>query len=384
MLNEEKVEISNSFIKHIHLENYKSIKQADINLTNLNILIGANGAGKSNFIGFFAFLQQMLKQNLRGYVMDKGRQDVFLCYGVKESDYLAASIKFINAGVNAEVTYSINLNPTNEGVFRFNSEEFHANILDGDDKGFSHNTGNLGYESHIPYIINLADAADNKDIGIGCVKIVDSKIQNIQIFHFHDTSDSSPLKSTIVNNDNLYLRSNGANLAAMLKLIYDNYSDYYRLIVDTIQMVVPDFHDFVIRDSEFITLEWFNKKNVDIPWKAHYLSDGSLRFIALATLLLMPSKLQPQTIIIDEPELGLHPTAIHILSGLIKRAAQDRQIIISTQSPALLANLEPEDIIVVDKKGDYSEFMRLDKNNLKTWLQDFSLPELWEMNILGG
>ena len=214
--------------------------------------------------------------------------------------------------------------------------------------------------------------------------IVENAIQSAQVFHFHDTSDTSPLKSVVANNDNLFLRSDGANLAAMIKLVNDEYPKYYRLIVDTIRMVVPDFHDFVIRDSEFLSLEWFNKNNIDKPWSAHYLSDGSLRFIALATLLLMPNNLQPQTIIIDEPELGLHPSAIYVLSGLIKRASQQKQVIISTQSPALLSNFETEDIIVVDKVGKYSEFKRLNKGDLTDWLQDFSIDQLWDMNVIGG
>ena len=374
-------------------ENYKSIKQADISLTNLNILIGANGAGKSNFIGFFSFLQQMLKQNLRSYVMDKGGQDVFLYYGRKKSDHLRICIDF------ALTAYNFILSPTNENIFRFNSEGF--DLFKNTDRNYTESralsrnsnkalthqakyiTGNSRYESLID-VTNTGDSHIVEDYGYELNMIITNIITKLQVFHFHDTSDTSPLKAVVANNDNLYLRSDGANLAAMLKLVYDNYPDYYRLIVDTVQLVIPDFHDFVIRDSKFITLEWFNKNNVDVPWMAHYLSDGSLRFIALAILLLMPTKLQPETIIIDEPELGLHPTAINVLSGLIKRASQDKQVIISTQSPSLLASVSPQDVIVVDKKNDCSEFRRLEEKELATWLQDFSLSELWDMNILGG
>lgn len=349
MLNEENINMSNIFIKSIHLENYKSILKADISLTNLNILIGANGAGKSNFISFFAFLQQMQKDNLRNYVLSKGGQDAFLYYGRKHSAYMEFSIGF--SQYNLEYLDTLRV----ESGGGFFSRPGDSIIVS---RGDSQTPGYHIYRNNI--------------------------LSNIQVYHFHDTSDSSPLKSIVNKDDNLFLRSDGANIAAMLKLVYDKHPEYYRLIVDTVRMVVPDFHDFVIRDTEFITLEWFNKNNVDIPWKAHYLSDGSLRFIALAILLLIPTELQPQTIIIDEPELGLHPSAINIFSGLIKRAANERQVIISTQSPALLANFEPQDIIVVDKKDKSSEFKRLNKEDLNTWLEDFSLPQLWDMNVIGG
>lgn len=389
MQDEIQEKASNVFIKHIHLENYKSIKTLDIGLTNLNVLIGANGAGKSNFISFFALLQQMLKENLRGYVMDKGGQETFLYYGVKQSDYLAAKITVVDEG--KEVNYAINLKPTNEGVFRFAYEKLWCNIPSAEIDSYIFDTDNKGFESVIQRTNDSATArlengADIGDLESDVIMIgyVEYGIRSVQVFHFHDTSDKSPLKAIVANNDNLFLRSDGSNIAGMLKLIHDKHNDYYRLIVETIRMVVPDFHDFVIRNDEFVTLEWFNKKNIDIPWKAHYLSDGSLRFIALAVLLLMPSELQPQTIIIDEPELGLHPSAINILSGLIKRAALERQVIVSTQSTALLSNLEPQDIIIVDIKDNASQFKRLDNDELKSWLQDFSLPQLWEMNILGG
>lgn len=389
MLNEEPV-LKNNFIKHIVLENYKSIKKLDIPLGNLNVLIGANGAGKSNFIGFFGFLQQMLKENLRGYVADKGGQEAFLYYGSKVSSYIKFDLQLDDDGSIGEdtINYSVELVPTVQNIFRFNCEHLFTKSATGNliDEEY-----NKFYESQVKFYSEYTDLL--KDLELGDLetlsKFIVHHFESMQVFHFNDTSEFSAMKQPVSIDDNLYLRSNGANIAAIIKLIHDNYPEYYRLIVDTIRMVVPDFHNFVIRDSlrfsgERIGLEWFNKSNVDIPWSASYLSDGSLRFIALATLLLMPTQLQPQAIIIDEPELGLHPAAINILSGLIKRASHERQVIVSTQSPALLANLEPEDIIIVDKQDKTSEFKRLNKEELAIWLEDFNLAQLWDMNILGG
>lgn len=285
--------MSNNFIKHITLENYKSIKKLDLDLKPLNVLIGSNGAGKSNFISFFNLLKKIESGQLESYTINKGGQDVFLYYGGVTSSFLSAEINL------ASTSYRFTLITTNEQVFQFKNEDFKKNRW--------YETHNVSKESELFLKRNLGSVGYNYST---------EYIKGVQIFHFNDTSDTSPLKSTVANNDNLFLRADGQNLSCMIKLIYDKHQDYYYMIVDTIRNVVPDFHDFVIRqNSDFLTLEWFNKNNVDIPWKAHYLSDGSLRFIALAVLLLMPSELQPQVIIIDEPEIGLHPTAINVLSG---------------------------------------------------------------------
>lgn len=378
---------NNNFIKHITLENYKSIKKLDLELKPLNVLIGSNGAGKSNFISFFNLTLKVLNGTAKTYIIKQGGIDYFLNYGVKHSKAIEASIFTANNfGIELEI------NPTNDLMTPY----IHHRYINLDDKEKSNS---LIVQQRPDLYLKFAMDIINPKQKFSMERVNseqrvptgynDRKYHilknNIQTFHFNDTSDTSPLKATVANNDNLFLRADGQNLACMIKLIYDKYPEYYKMIVDTIRNVVPDFHDFVIRhNSEFLSLEWFNKNNVDIPWKAHYLSDGSLRFIALAVLLLMPSELQPQVIIVDEPEIGLHPTALNVLSGLIKRASLERQVIISTQSAELLSQFEPDDVIVVDKKDKYSEFKRLSNHDLAKWLENYTLGELWETNVIGG
>jgi predicted ATPase len=115
------------------------------------------------------------------------------------------------------------------------------------------------------------------------------------------------------------------------------------------------------------------------------LSDGTLRFICLTTLLLQPKSLLPDTLLIDEPELGLHPFAINLLADMLQEAAESKQVIVSTQSVELLNAFQPEDVVVVQREEDASVFKRLDKAALSDWLaDDYSLGELWKRNILGG
>lgn len=169
-------------------------------------------------------------------------------------------------------------------------------------------------------------------------------------------------------------------------MLSSKYPAEYRRIVETIQLVLPFFQDFVQREDEeeSIQLEWFQINRPDTPLKAHLLSDGSLRFICLATLLLQPIALLPDTILIDEPELGLHPYAISVLADIFKQVAENKQLIISTQSVELINEMSAENIIVVDQEQGKSTFKRFDQQELSGWLEEYSLGELWKQNVLGG
>lgn len=160
----------------------------------------------------------------------------------------------------------------------------------------------------------------------------------------------------------------------------------YRRIVDTIRLAAPFFGDFLHRpgELEFVELEWTQKGKPDTPFKAHVLSDGTLRFICLATLLLQPLALLPDTILIDEPELGLHPFAIAILADVFKQVSEERQLIVSTQSVELVNELSPDDIVVVDQENDASTFRRFTEDELSGWLEQYAMGELWKRNVLGG
>jgi predicted ATPase len=208
-----------------------------------------------------------------------------------------------------------------------------------------------------------------------------------RVYHFHDTSESAKVKQIHRINDNDYLREDGSNLAAFLFRVQKNHPSHYKRIIRTIRMVAPYFGDFYLRatpdNQDSIQLEW-TEKDHDIPFKASELSDGTLRFILLATVLLQPEEFMPSAIIVDEPELGLHPYAINVLAELIKSASHEHQLIISTQSVELVNQFDAEDLIVVDKQGGSSTFKRLETASLSEWLEDYSLGDLWKKNLLGG
>jgi predicted ATPase len=206
-----------------------------------------------------------------------------------------------------------------------------------------------------------------------------------RVYHFHDTSESAAVKKPGAINDYAYLRGDAGNLAAFLLSLRQRARRHYDLILATIRQVVPFFDDFVLRplpdNEERIRLEW-RERGSDYPFLAHQLSDGTLRFICLSTLLLQPEV--PVMILLDEPELGLHPYAITVLAGLIRRAARRTQLVVSTQSVPLVDQFDAEDLLVVERPERATTIRRVDAARLAEWLEAYSLGELWEKNVLGG
>nr|WP_323665619.1 AAA family ATPase [Pectobacterium punjabense] len=357
----------NTQISRIVIQGYKSIAACDVEMRTLNILIGANGAGKSNFMGFFRLVTNLLAERLQLFVGKSGGPDALLHFGRKNSPYLAGEIFF------TETSYRFSLEPTNDNRMMFQSEDISNYSFD--QKAMTHGHFESQHKTYRSY-----DGTNKLDDILPL-------LETLRVYHLNDTSESARVKQIHRINDNDYLREDGANLAAFLFRLQKNHTAHYQRIVKTIQMVAPFFGDFYLRPTpdnpDSIQLEWV-EKDQDIPFKAHELSDGTLRFILLATVLLQPETYMPSAIIIDEPELGLHPYAINVLAALIRSASEQHQLIVSTQSVELVNEFEAEDLIVVDKHLGASTFKRLDQNAQQEWLEDYSLGELWKKNILGG
>ncbi len=350
----------------LRLQGFKSIAECDLALTELNVLIGPNGAGKSNFIGFFKLIQQMLEGNLQRYVGKSGGPDALLHFGRKKTEQLHAEVYFGNNG------YKFTLEPTQDNRMMFAEENFWWRYIQADKKvGAGHfETEVESLEGRTPMYEYTVPA-----------------MRSWRVYHFHDTSETAAVKQLHALNDNAYLRPDARNLASFLFRLKSEFPEEYSRIVKTIRLVAPFFGDFLIRpnrdNSDQTELEWV-ELGEDVPFKAHHLSDGTLRFICLAVVFLQPEALQPETILVDEPELGLHPYAIRLLASLARSTSKVKQVILTTQSVALLNEFVPENLIVVDRKDHASVLRRLGPDELTEWLKEYSLGELWEKNILGG
>ncbi len=342
----------------------------DLQLWTLNVLIGANGAGKSNLISLFTLLNQIVQLNLQTYVGQHGGAESLLHFGRKTSSQIVIDLTF---GANG---YKATLVPTSDDSLIFSSETCWGQ----------------GYQYVAPYPISLGRG--HKESGLKAeVEAKKGKIASYvynamtswKVYHFHDTSDGAKVKQAGDIDDNATLREDASNLAAFLFLLKSKHGESYRRIVQTIRLAAPFFRDFILRPNRLkpdkIRLEW-GEEGSDEYFNAGSLSDGTLRFICLTTLLLQPTL--NTTVVIDEPELGLHPFAISLLAEMLQSAATKTTVIVSTQSVPLVNQFTPEDLVVVDREDGQSVFRRLPPEGTKEWLDDYGLGDLWEKNVLGG
>ena len=359
-------ELNQDQLSQIVIRGYRSIKNCDLKLSNINVLIGSNGAGKSNFISIFEMLQEVLDKKLSVYVGKKGTNSLFY-NGTNVTGSILAEFYF-----NSNL-YAFELLMSENNSLLFCEERIEAGDSTWGEGGHNESKWQEGFQK--------------ANIGKDVFHTLTQK--QWRVYHFHDTSTTSRIKveHNISNCD--ILQKDASNLAAFLYRLRENYQKEYINILNAIQIIAPYFEDFELKpeegNNEHIVLRWRKKGCKDI-FNASQLSDGALRFICLATLLLQPSELQPATIIIDEPELGLHPFAITIFAEMVQKAAFSKQIILATQSVELLDQFNFEEVIVVDSDTDGSKFKRLeDDEQLKHWLEeDYTLGELWNRNILGG
>jgi predicted ATPase len=366
-------------IKKITIEGFKSIRSLkDFDLRPLNVLIGANGAGKSNFVGFFSFLRELIEQRLQLAVAKGGGADAFLYMGRKFTKQIIAKLFFGDYG------YEIALEPAGDRLVFASERPFRVN---GREEVFD-TFGSGHFEAQ------LKDRKNDYDTAGGVQwpsPYVYEEASGWVVYHFDDTSDTAAVRRWSAINDSEYLRPDASNLAAFLFGLKSRRPANYNMIRDVVRLAAPFFDDFRLRpaeeNTEFIRLEW-TQKGSDYPFQPHQLSDGTLRFICLATALIQPSP--PSTVLFDEPELGLHPYALTLLAALFRQAThavssrRAAQVIVSTQSAALLDEFAPEDVVVVERGQGQSSFERLDGAALAEWLQEYSLGELWQKNVLGG
>ncbi len=346
----------------ITIEGFKSFKKLErFKMRDINIVIGANGSGKSNFLEAFGILEKYGDGLLDKHVESMGGAERFLHLGSKSTSRITLAVGRRN-GTQARIS----LMPSVGDKLRFASG------------------GVVGWD--LPE--NPGADPDRPDDDIGVPRaFFKTHARNWRVYHLNDTSFSALMKKTCNINDNRFLREHGENLASYLHLLKLRHAAEYDLICRTIRLVAPFFDDFVLDPVNLkengVQLEW-RQKDSDAYFDASSFSDGTLRFIALATLILQPLTYRPSVLLIDEPELGLHPYAVNLLASLIKQESPRTQMIVSTQSPQFLDCFEPEDVVVAERENGGTQLRRLDRQSLETWLEDYSLGNLWQKNHFGG
>ena len=359
-------------LTEIHIQGFKSLKDIVLKMGKLNVLIGANGAGKSNALGFFEMLSYMMSGSLQEYISLKGGGDDLLFNGAKETPSIVASLEFDSDTGKTEYSFRLQYAEDRKLIF---GEERHRFTARGKRGG---NWTSLGVGHYEARIIDRALPPQ--------AQITRKMLRHCDVYQFHDTSGTSPMKRGWDSSAVRFLKASGGNLPSVLHDLGENHAAAYGDIVRYIGEMLPVFKNF---DVDLLhgkaILRWQSKGGSDKSFGAHLTSDGTLRLMALITLLCMPEDRQPDVILIDEPELGLHPHAISLIAALIKRAAVKKQMIIATQSPLLLNEFCIDDFIVAEMGEDGgTAFKRLEEKEFLHWLEEFQPGDLWQKNVIGG
>ena len=364
-------------LNSIEVRGYRSIEAERLELRQLNVLIGANGAGKSNLISFFKMMNEMMAGHIQRHVASTGHATSNLYFGPKVTSQIEAKLEF-RAETGAVDTYRLRLAHAARDSLIFTQER-----LEFQNPGFDKSKVKELGEGHKETLIG--DAADQDD---QTARNFRKLLQGCRVFHFHDTGPASRVRNSRYVGDSRWLLPDAGNLAPFLHRLHSKNPGAYRRIVDTVRQVAPFFDDFVLDLADpggnDILLNWRHREEPDLIFGPHQISDGTLRAICLFSLLMQPEEDLPLLIVIDEPELGLHPYALSTLASLCRSASAHVQILISTQSSTFVNHFDPEDIVVAEYDGRSSRFTRQNAEDLEAWLEDYSLGDIWEKNVIGG
>ena len=364
-----------SRLERITVKGFRTIRElVDFEPHSRTVLIGPNGAGKSNFISFFRMMSWALSgpDKLTLHVSQQGGSRRLLHDGPAHTREIEAELTIrTEAGENE---YAFRLFHAAGDRLVFADERYRFSRTGWQGKA---NWKTLGAGHKDPQL--LVAAVDDQT-----AQVIRTLLRKIVVYQFHDTSDTARVRGKWPAEDNRWLKEDAANLASVLYRLQARDRRYYQRIVDTVRLVLPLFSDFELEpDCGDLMLAW-RERDTDEVFNASQASDGFLRIVALITLLLQPAQDLPDVLILDEPELGLHPSAINVVGGLTSAAATKIQVIAATQSVPLVDCFDPEDIVVVERPDRASTFKRLDPVALDRWLETYSLSELWEKNVIGG
>ena len=371
-----------SRLGRVTLEGYKSFRDAKVDFGDVTVLLGANGAGKSNLVSFFGMLGFLGTDALQEFIGRSGRSESMLFGGRKMTPQLRATVEFVSGHTAAEErrsTYRIRLGDAAPDTLIFLDERVsyrHA--------GFPQPQEIMLGAGHVESRLK-----EEAEAGNTTCRVVRGLLWGCRVYHFHDTSAKANIRRSHYIDDAQYLRDDAGNLAPYLFALQKRHPDCYRRIVETVRLAFPTFGDFHLAPSATgtrdILLNWYAKDRSDHLFGPHQLSDGTLRFMALATLFRQPLERLPSVIVLDEPELGLHPYAIRVLAGLVRAVATRVQVVLATQSARLVDEFEPHQVVVLESEdGAGTTCHRLEPSELEAWLEEYSLGELWEKNHFGG
>lgn len=364
--------MANTKLSSIVIKGFRTIRDMTLEPRGFNIMIGPNGAGKSNFISFFSFLSWMLNSDgkLQLRVAELGGANDILFDGADVTKNIEAFIRLETKSGFNEYKFRLLFAKPDRLVFAEEAYRFSRRNMATDREWASCGSGHE--EARLPGLENVTAVA------------IQNLFKRLIVYQFHNTTTTAGMRLKWSTSDGRYLKEYGQNLGSFLFRMQAEDKAYYNRVIKYLRLVLPFFDDFDLYDEFGMVLLRWKEKGTTKVFNAGQASDGMLRTIALVALLGQNPINLPAVVFLDEPELGLHPTAIDVLAGLIKAVSTHCQVFVATQSVSLVNNFDPEDLVVIERKGRDSVYHRPNNEELEAYLQEYSTGEIWEKNIIGG
>ena len=374
-----------SKIESIKIQGFRSL--ADVELTDLPnaaVLIGPNGSGKSNVFLFLEMLRQMLRYRRLGeFVARHGGADDQLFGGSAVTSTLSGELQLSASNGHYFHKFSLPYVQPDQFFVERESIDFVPSTHPGP---MGRLTFNRDTESGLLDLYEVDESSNdvvNKEL-VQALNEIREFFGSLAFHQFHNTDFNSNIKKSWDITDSVRLRPDGGNLAAVLYRLEQEDTKRYDYICNLINRILPTFDRFDLEESYGKVLLRWKAVGSDKTMGAHLTSDGSLRYFCLVTLLNLPEEMLPSVILLDEPELGLHPSAVGLVGAMIKRMSRHRQVIVATQSPLMLNEFDLGEVYVFDLKDGQTRVHRPDEEGLKNWVEEYSTGEIWLTNLIGG
>lgn len=387
-----------NIFERIRVQGFRRLRDVDLKLRPLNVLIGANGCGKTSLLDVFSLLSASAKGDLREMISDIAGIDSNLTTlrgvaGEKARFARCELDKQVQTLGYAPLKYSITFKPSKTS-YEIPDESLtqqtdmtksvpmkHLEVMHGRVRYYDPNARQLmvpnwvydPWESALSQVPNMYQEPGTFRRTLG----------SSTHYHALDVSSRAPVRLPQQMREAKLPGPNGEDLAACLYWMREADPDRFETIEDTLRVAFPSFErlNFPPVAAGLLAITW-KEQDVKYPFYMHQLSEGTLRFLWLVTLLYSPGL--TEVTLLDEPEVSLHPELLSILADCLRDASQRTQLIVATHADRLVRFLKPEEVVILDMEDGATTATRADELDLDAWLSEYTLDQVWQAGRMGG
>jgi predicted ATPase len=385
-------------ISTLHMHNYRCLVDVELPIRDLTVVIGPNGAGKTSLLEVFQLLERGCQQELGSFLASQGGVQAVLSHpriaGRPPCLQIGVELDVQSDQSDAPMDYRFELAGQQVG-YMINSERLEWQFDPQAKKPFQYidaHRDRLYYADPTKAVKMAQPDWDYNRLELALAQVpkmyrepetLRSMFASTRHYSFLDVSPRAVVRSSQSLTPDTRPGPNGENLYSALYNMRASHRDIYERIGALLEQGFADFKrlEFPVVGAGQVTLAWYERGSRE-PLYPNQLSEGTLRFLWLITILLATP--EPALLLLDEPEVSMHPELLKLLAALLQDASVRSQIVVATHSPDLIRWLQPEEVLIADKEDGVTRFTWADELDLDEWLEEYTLRDLWLMGNLGG